>query len=59
MIAEAMQVVGHCSEAKRCVSPAVKVARPELSRVRRSTGCPVLALLLPAVLVLRIKLPPV
>jgi hypothetical protein len=36
----------------------VKVARPELSMVRRSTGWPLLLLVLPAVVVLRIKLPP-
>ncbi len=36
-----------------------KMARPELSMVRRSTGWPLLELLLlPAVVVLRIKLPP-
>ena len=36
----------------------MKVARPELSMVRRSTGWPLLLLVLPAVVVLRIKLPP-
>ncbi len=40
------------------VMPPVKVARPELSMVRRSTGCPLLLLVLPAVVVLRIRLPP-
>ena len=41
------------------VTPPVKVARPALSMVRRSTGCPLLLLVLPAVVVLNIKLPPV
>ena len=41
------------------VSPPVKVARPELSRVKRSTGCPLLLLVLPAALVLNTRLPPV
>jgi len=40
------------------VIPPVKVARPELSMVRRSTGWPLLLLVLPAVVVLKIKLPP-
>ena len=41
------------------VTPPLKVARPELSRVRRSTGCPLLLLVLPAALVLNTRLPPV
>ena len=40
-------------------TPPVKVARPVLSMVRRSTGCPLLLLVLPAVVVLNTKLPPV
>ena len=40
------------------VTPPLKVARPELSMVRRSTGCPVLLLVLPPALVLSTKLPP-
>ena len=39
--------------------PPVKVARPALSMVRRSRGCPLLLLLLPAVVVLNTRLPPV
>ena len=41
------------------VTPPEKVARPELSMVRRSTGCPMLLLVLPPALVLSTKLPPV
>ena len=40
------------------VTPPVKVARPVLSMVRRSKGCPVELLLLPAVVVLNTRLPP-
>ena len=41
------------------VTPAEKLARPALSMVSRSTGCPLLLLVLPAVVVLKTSLPPV
>ena len=37
----------------------VKLARPALLMLRRSTGCPLLLLVLPAVVVLNTRLPPV
>ena len=39
--------------------PPVKVAKPVLSTMRRSTGCPLLLLVLLAVVVLNTRLPPV
>ena len=41
------------------VTPAEKVARPALSMVSRSVGWPLLLLVLPAVVVLNTRLPPV
>ena len=41
------------------VSPAEKLANPELSMVSRSVGWPLLLLVLPAVVVLKTRLPPV